>query len=75
MSELFALLIGMCSLNWCAFSVTHTDAGFTTLNVRVYDKASEIVEVHHFPLSGLIQSCAVPFILYGEAIAEEEALD
>lgn len=52
MSELFQLMIGLCSLNYCAFAVVHNPED-SWLAVRVYDKRAEIINVKYFPLEEL----------------------
>tara|TARA_R110000796_G_scaffold22966_4_gene66079 strand:- start:4135 stop:4380 length:246 start_codon:yes stop_codon:yes gene_type:complete len=52
MSELFALLVGICSINYCSFSVEHREDG-DWLAVSVYDKRSEILDRVYFDVSAL----------------------
>jgi hypothetical protein len=52
MSELFALLVGLCSLNYCSFGVVHNTEG-DWLAVRVYDKSAEIIELEYFDIEAL----------------------
>ena len=52
MTELFALLIGLCSLNYCSFSsVVNPDGHW--LAVRVYDKSAEVIEMKYFDVDAL----------------------
>tara|TARA_R110000851_G_scaffold109568_2_gene231966 strand:+ start:2374 stop:2619 length:246 start_codon:yes stop_codon:yes gene_type:complete len=52
MSELFALLVGICSINYCSFSIEHRVTG-DWLAVNVYDKRSEVIDKVQFDISAL----------------------